>query len=245
MTFDDRVTISTPEGVSLEMVLAGLGSRFAAGLLDVVIELSALYALFLVFASFDSAAAAAILYVLVFLVLFGYDVFFETVNQGRTPGKMAAGVRVVRIGGAPIGFLASAVRNLLRIVDGFSIVTFVLAPVGMITIVASRRNQRLGDLAAGTVVMRERKAAPAAVLGVAAYAPDAPFLSWDVSAVTADEVATIRRFLDRRATLTAQARAQLGWDLATRVRTKVAGAPDHWHPEAFLEGIVAAKAARG
>jgi uncharacterized RDD family membrane protein YckC len=242
-TFDDRVTIATPEGVELELVLAGLGSRFTAALLDVVIQLGAIFALAIVLApGGDSGYVLAAFFVAAFLILFAYDIVLETWNRGRTVGKLAAGLRVVRTGGEPIGFLTAAVRNFLRLAD-FLPAFYV---VGVITILVTSRNQRLGDLAAGTLVVRERRPA---VMPAATYLPaapaDAPFLEWDVSGVSADDLATLRQFLDRRISLNPGARAHLATDLAARVRPKVVGAPDGWHPESFLEAVVAAKTARG
>jgi uncharacterized RDD family membrane protein YckC len=242
-TFDDRVTIATPEGVELELVLAGLGSRFMAALLDVVIQLGAIFALAIVFAPVgDSGYVLAAYFIAVFLVLFSYDIVLETWNRGRTVGKLAAGLRVVRTGGEPEGFLTAAVRNFLRLAD-FLPVFYV---VGVITILVTSRNQRLGDLAAGTLVVRERR--PSAVPATGYLPPasaDAPFLEWDVSGVSTEDVATLRQFLDRRLSLQPPARAHLATDLAARVRPKVVGAPDGWHPESFLEAVVAAKTSRG
>ena len=254
MSFDDRVTISTPEGVDLDIVLAGLGSRFAATLLDLVIQIGAIIALGMALGlGADSGYVAAMYFVLVFLVLFAYDIVFETWNNGRTIGKLAAGIRVVRRGGQPVHFMASTVRNLVRIVDFLPL----FYGIGMISVIVTKHNQRLGDLAAGTYVVRERRttaptAAPRAMPApTRGWAPpptvDAAYMRWDVSLVTADDVATVRRFLERRASLEPHARAQLGWELATRLRAKVAGVDDQGPPtpEAFLEGVAAAKAARG
>ncbi len=244
------MTIATPEGIDLEVDLAGVGTRFLAGLIDGLVQIGLLLVAGLVLAAISDVAqglALAFFFIVLFLVVFGYDVAFEILNSGRTPGKAALGLRVVRLGGGRITFLASVVRNLLRLVDGFSLVSFPLCPVGVGSILATRRDQRLGDLAAGTVVTRDRPRAVGtpATLQPAAYAPDAPFLGWDVSAVTLDELATVRRFLERRGALAPDARARLGWELAERLRPKIAGLPTGWHPEAVLEGIVAAKAARG
>jgi uncharacterized RDD family membrane protein YckC len=242
-TFDDRVTIATPEGVELELVLAGLGSRFMAALLDVVIQLGAIFALAIVVAPVgDSGYVVSAYLVAVFLILFAYDVVLETWNRGRTVGKLAAGLRVVRTGGDPEGFLTACVRNFLRLVD-FLPAFFV---VGVIAIVVTSRNQRLGDLAAGTFVVRERRPATTAAATHLPPAPtDASFVEWDVSGVSAEDVATLRQFLDRRLSLQPAARAHLATDLAARVRPKVVGAPDGWHPESFLEAVVSAKTSRG
>jgi uncharacterized RDD family membrane protein YckC len=216
-TLDDRVTIATPEGIELELVLAGVGSRFAASLVDVAVQLGSIFALAVVLGPLGSNGfVVAVFLVAVFLILFGYDIALETWNRGRSIGKLAAGLRVVRVGGDPEGFLTAAVRNFLRIVD-FLPAFYV---VGVIAILVTGRNQRLGDLAAGTLVVRERR-----------------------PAVT--PAATLRQFLERRVSLSPGARAHLATDLAARVRPKVVGAPDGWHPESFLEAVVAAKTTRG
>ena len=240
-SLDDRVTIATPEGVELELILAGVGSRFAATLLDVVVQLGAIFALAIVLGPLGSNGYVIAVYlVAVFLILFAYDIVLETWNRGRSIGKLAAGLRVVRVGGDAEGFLTAAVRNFLRIVD-FLPAFYV---VGVVSILATRQNQRLGDLAAGTLVVRERRPA---VTPAATYFPPpaaAPYLEWDVSSVSPEDVATLRQFLERRVSLSPGARAHLATDLAARVRPKVVGAPDGWHPESFLEGVVAAKTAR-
>jgi hypothetical protein len=184
----------------------------------------------------------AVYFVLSFLVLFGYDVLFETLHSGRTPGKQLTGLRVVREGGAPVRFLTSAVRNLLRLVD--ILPTAYL--VGMISILATARNQRLGDLAAGTLVVRDRGGGGPSFASKSRVTTELPddAAAWDLSSVTADEVATVRRFLDRRAQLLPDARARLAYDLSIRLRPKVSGPADDLHPEVFLEQLSAAKAAR-
>lgn len=242
MTFDDRVTISTPEGVPLDLVLAGLGSRFIAAVVDGAIQGALLIALSLLLLTTNANGfAQAAFSILAFVVLLGYDVAFEVANAGRTPGKMATGLRVLRGDGRPVDFLSSAVRNILRLVD-FLPLFYV---TGAVMIVVTRQHQRLGDIAAGTIVVRERRAsAPTAPFTAPAALPDQSYLTWDVSGVSADEVSTVRRFLERRYSLTAAARYQLAWDLSARLRVKVTGPHDAWPPEPFLEAIVAAKDAR-
>ena len=251
MKYEDRVTIATPEGVDVDLTLAGIGSRFIASLIDTLIKLAAWigFGIFI----FGGAAllggggvanvGAAFFYVITFFIWFGYDILFETLASGRTPGKRWTGLRVVRLGGRPVGFVASSIRNMVRIVDFLP--SFYL--VGMIAAVATKMNQRLGDLAAGTVVVREK---PVTVEGTPLRSQIAPPLpvpltieTWDVSAITADELAMIRRFLERRTELTPQARGQLALDLARQLQPKVAGAPA-LPPEAFLEFVSVAKARR-
>lgn len=245
--YEDRISVATPEGVTLEATLAGVGSRFVAGVIDQLLRWSLLLALVALMAILEevvggggfSGAGLVVLIVAIFFVQFGYDVLFETLASGRTPGKRWTGLRVVKKGGTPVGFLASALRNILRIVD--SLPGFYL--VGILSVMFTANNQRLGDLAAGTIVVRERRQSTALPAG----SPPAPADSalYDVSAVSAEEVATVRRFLDRRATLTPEARDRLALDMASRLGPKVVGPPRQWEPEAFLEYLVAAKAARG
>ena len=250
MRYEDRVTIATPEGVDVDLTLAGIGSRFIASLIDTVIKLFVFIGFYIFLFGGTSligggevnAIGAAAFYVVSFFIWFGYDVLFETLASGHTPGKRWTGLRVVRIGGRPVGFLSSAIRNMVRIVDFLPS----LYLVGMIAVVSTRMNQRLGDLAAGTVVVREKrvpKAAPAPATP-ASPSPDGGLTeTWDLSAITQDDLAMIRRFLERRHELTPYARSSLAHDLAARFQPLVVGAPV-LPPETFLEQLSAAKSRR-
>ena len=249
MFYEDRISVATPEGVTLEVTLAGVGSRFVAGVIDQLLRWSLLLALITLLAILGdglgddglSGAGTVAIIVAIFFVQFGYDVLFEVLASGRTPGKRWTGLRVVKKGGTPIGFLASCLRNIMRIVD--SLPGFYL--VGILSVMFTANNQRLGDLAAGTIVVRERRQSTALPPHAASGPAPADSALYDVSAVSAEEVATVRRFLDRRAALTPEARDRLARDMATRLGPKVVGPPRQWEPEAFLEYLVAAKAARG
>jgi uncharacterized RDD family membrane protein YckC len=258
--YEDRIAIPTPEGIDVELTLAGIGSRFIAALIDGLIKIGLLIAL--VFALFGGAALVAsagapaegssyiglaLFFVASFLITFGYDVLFETLGGGRTPGKRWTGLRVVRAGGHPVGFMASTIRNLMRLVDGLpGFFPFTFYGVGVVSIAVTRLNQRVGDVAAGTLVVREvrSEAAPTLIPQAGGVPPPAPDLAtWDVSAITNNEMATVRRFLQRRHQLTPQARGQLATELAARLRPKVGGAPA-MADERFLENIDTAKAHR-
>jgi uncharacterized RDD family membrane protein YckC len=253
VSYEDRISIATPEGVDLEVTLAGLGSRFIAFLIDQTIQWGALLAI--VFGGLaavespdgDSFVVFGIVTALSFFLLqFAYPVLFETLGSGRTPGKRWTGLRVVKVGGGPVTFLTSAIRNILRLVDGLP----GLYLVGTISVLATERNQRLGDLAAGTVVVRDRVGgrapkAPAWAGAQLRAQPSDETALWDVSAVTSEEVATVRRFLERRTTLADDARGRLAQDLALRLRPKVVGPDDDMHPEEFLLELAALKATRG
>lgn len=260
MSYEDRISIATPEGVELDVTLAGLGSRFVATFIDQAIQWAILLALSiglaftagtLIDAEADVGDSTLLLFgalfvLVVFLVQVFYSVAFETWAGGRTPGKRWTGLRVVKVGGGPVTFTASMIRNLLRLID--------ILPggylVGMVAIVASTRNQRLGDMAAGTIVVREltggRQAkVPAWAQPQVHHLPSEEAKAWDVSAVTTEELVAVRRFLERRATLTTEARARLAHDLAIRLRPKVVGPDDELHPEQFLLDLAAVKATRG
>jgi len=237
---DNRVSFATPEGVTLELVLAGLGSRFLARLLDTVIQLALVAALAIaVNASGSPGWLQAIAIVLTFLIVFAYDIILETLNNGRTVGKLAAGIRVVGRNGEPVRFLASAVRNIARILDFLPL----LYLIGTISIVTTPRGQRVGDLAAGTIVARDRFPGLAHAPAPLTVTP-AAVATWDVSAVTPNELQAVRHFLDRRLELRWAARSYFAVDLANRLGPKVAGVPANSHPEYVLEGIVVAKQSR-
>jgi uncharacterized RDD family membrane protein YckC len=239
--FEDRLAIATPEGVEIELTLAGLGSRFIAGLIDFFIRLLPLIALLVLIDPRDEAIGAAIFALADFGMQFFYYVLFETLGGGRTPGKRAVGLRVVRSGGRPVTFVRSMLRNIMRVIDAIG---FYL--IGMLSIFITNNNQRLGDLAADTLVVRDRHGdrrhgeAPSSV--GTTYDPG-PADNWDVSAVSAADVATVRSFLERRSSLNARARKELAWQLARKLQPLVGGAnePDD---ERFLEMLVAAKARR-
>jgi uncharacterized RDD family membrane protein YckC len=228
------------------MVLAGLGSRFLARLLDTLIQVACIIALAIIAALAGAAIggyAPAFAAIGIFLALWGYDVAFETLASGRTPGKRAAGIRVVGMRGEPVSFRASAVRNIVRL---FEIVFFLYLPA-VIAILLTRHDQRLGDLAAGTVVAREKfggHEAPTLTTFAAITVAPAMVATWDVSAITTDEVQTLRRFLDRRLELPWHVRAYLAQELVHRLAPKVTGLPADAYPEFVLEGIVVAKQSR-
>jgi uncharacterized RDD family membrane protein YckC len=245
--YEDRITIPTPEGVSLELTLAGLGSRTVAGALDLVFKglLVGLLLIVLVAAMGDGVAVIAPAAGLTMLL---YDVLFETLGGGRTIGKRMGGLRVVRSSGRPVDLVASMIRNVLRLVDGMPLSYL---PT-IVSIVVTQRNQRPGDLAADTVVIRDRRAvdrvqpgfgAPAAI-AVPVAEPATAGASWDVSAVPAEDLATVRAFLERRHGLAGEARVRLAAQLDGALRPRVGGAEES-DPERFLEILYDAKRARG
>jgi hypothetical protein len=191
-------------------------------------------------ASSSAGTVRAVAIVLTFLLTFAYDEPFEVLNHGKTPGKAAAGIRVVGRHGEPVRFLSSAVRNILRIVDFLP----VLYLTGASSIVATSRDQRLGDLAGGTLVTRDRFPGLAGITPAPITVPAQAVYAWDVSAVEPDELDVVRHFLDRRLSLGWPVRMYFANSLAARLGPKIAGAPYGAHPEYLLEGIVVAKQVR-
>jgi uncharacterized RDD family membrane protein YckC len=251
MELEDRMTLSSAEGIDLHLVLAGISSRTAAAVLDLMLQVVAVLLVSLVASPFGDAGRA-IFAVGSFAVLLGYPIVAEAFG-GRTLGKAAMGIAVVSSDGTPCTFVAAVVRNVVRLVDALPGVYL----VGYISILATRRNQRVGDLAAGTLVVR-RGRLQHTVGGPVAFdaglhppagwggptGPTPETLGWDVVAVTADEVAAVRSFLVRRGELDPAHRANLAQTLAFQLLPKVAGVPLEGGPEAFLERVVTAKLSR-
>lgn len=237
--FEDHVQVATPEGVELDLHLAGLGSRMLAGGLDLLLKGVVVLALAVGLGVLGDLGVALVV-ALAFAVVYGYDVLFEVLAAGRTPGKAATGLRVVRDDGTPVGLRDSAVRNLARVLEGPG----TMYVVGSLAILLTRRNQRLGDVAGRTLVVRDRRAADRVAATPVPAAAAAAAGAGDVSAVTGEELAAVRAFLARRETLERHARARLAAQLAEHLRGKVAGAPPGADDEALLEWVAAAKAAR-
>ena len=140
MELEDRITIATPEGLELEVQLAGLGSRFIAGITDLIIQVVLVVVLggsHGVISGGGHLDAAAFV-IGAFLVVFGYPIGFEVLARGRTPGKRFTHLRVVREGGTAVDLPASAIRNFMRLIDG---PTLMYIPT-VVSIMATRRNQR-------------------------------------------------------------------------------------------------------
>ena len=241
MQYEDTRTIATPEGVELRLRLAGVGSRFAAGTIDFTLKAAVvLVAALAAGVSLGGVPALVAGGVGLLFAMVLYDILFEVRAGGRTPGKRVLGLRVVLVDGRPVGLRASSVRNVLRLVEGLPL-SYVPA---IVSILVTPANQRLGDLAAGTVVVHEAKAG-AAPTPAATPAPAAAYTeTWDVSAVTDRELAAVRDFLRRRGEFTPAARRALAERLAGALAGRVAGVGNELPPERFLEDLAAAKASR-
>jgi len=209
--------IETPENVELQRKLAGIGTRFIAGLLDnlilfVIFLILGILGLFAGLAGLEFGGDVAgvvigFLIVVMFVVYWGYFVFFEMVTNGQSPGKKSQRIRVVKDGGGAITFTDIAIRNLLRAVDilgGYA--------VAGICMFITRKSQRLGDLAAGTVVILE------AVSDYSARAGRKKHVQWEEEAtaevlratqLTPEEYRALRNYWQRRNELSLPARRRL------------------------------------
>jgi uncharacterized RDD family membrane protein YckC len=149
----------SPEKVYLKLNLAGIGSRFAACFIDGIFSGLIVAFIAIVFTFFGTVMAkhfvtqwlVAILIVVAFIVGNAYFIVFETIWNGQTPGKRFIKLRVVQVNGASVTFMMVLIRNLLRVIDGLPI----SYGIGILSVCFSGKNQRIGDLAAGTVVIRE------------------------------------------------------------------------------------------
>lgn len=150
MLLDTRQSLETPEGALLPLTPAGFGVRILAQLLDILIRFGITAVIFIVL-SLLGGMGVGIALILTFLLEWFYPVFFEVTRQGRTPGKKWMGIRVVNDDGTPITFGPSLLRNLLRVVDFLPM----LYLTGIIASLCNRQFKRLGDLAAGSMVIYE------------------------------------------------------------------------------------------
>lgn len=167
------LVVATPERITFDYQLAGAGSRFLAQLIDFPVQLAialvaGIASLFVYYATRGSnAATGALLGLLLFLDVWGYFAISEAVWSGRTLGKLVFGLRVVGDRGEPVRVSQAIIRNLVRVADFLP----VLYAVGVIALFVGGRGKRLGDLVAGTVVVRERAAISLSQLVTALRSP--------------------------------------------------------------------------
>lgn len=221
----------------MELDIAGPGSRMIAAIIDTAIQFAALllFSMVMVASGVDGGGAVAVAVVL-FLLLWGYYPVSEALWNGQTIGKRAQRLRVVRTDGQPVTIGPVLVRNLVRIVD-FLPAYYV---VGLVTMVLTKRSQRLGDLAAGTVVARDRPLPPPVPL---AWAPS-HHAAVDTAGLTEREYELIRGFLERRHALAPAARQELAARIAEVLRSNAHGAATGLPDEAFIEAAAHAYRAR-
>jgi uncharacterized RDD family membrane protein YckC len=235
------------EAVTLDVRPAGIASRGLALLVDAVIQGALTFGLTIVAVAsslhMNDATAQAIALVLYVLIVLGYPVGFETLAHGRTPGKMALGLRVVRDDGGPIRFRHAFVRGLVGVVldrPGISLGVLALVPM-----LFSSRSKRLGDIAAGTMVLQER-----VPVRIAAPPPMPAHLeAWaatlDLSRVDDELASQVRQFLGRAGQLAPWAREDFGNRLVAVVATRTGGGPPPGMPGGtYLSAVLAERRRR-
>ena len=241
-----RHGVETPEHVDVHFELAGIGSRLAAALLDLLLMLLALLILALVFDAVVGQTGktvrgwlAALMLLLVFFVVWGYFTLFEALNGGRTPGKQALGIRVVMDTGRPITPAAAVVRNLVRILD-----TYFVPPLlpALLTIFLHRSNKRPGDIAAGTIVVRDRPTdwtlggGAALQTGAATQPADEP-IETGPPELSEQEFRLLDRFLGRLNELAPDVQVRITADLVRRFEGRIPRR--NADPEAYLVTVFA------
>ena len=191
----------------------------------------------------------AVMIIVLFLVFAGYFIFFEWLWNGQTPGKRLLKLRVIREDGRPITLWEAIARNLLRIFDAVPGFVLPVYSIGLITIFLSGRDQRIGDMFAGTVVIRERTdEAPTFAETFSNPIADAAFrrvqkptsFQADTSAITESEIEVAESFLRRRWDLTERQRLWMAWRVALPLMYKIKPSYDlqDFTYEGFLEELV-------
>lgn len=240
------------EGVRLALAPAGVGSRVIATTIDAALQIVAVVVLVLLDVAFagsaDTAAVEAALIVEAILVLAGYPIISEWLTRGRTVGKLALGLRVTRDDGGPIGFRHALVRGLAGLILEKPGLLFPLTTVaGLITMSASSREKRIGDMLAGTVVLNERSA-PQALAPLPQWVPP-PLQHWVMSLdmhLLDDRLAlSARQFVARAHGMTQAAQGALGEDLRHRVLAVTSPPPPAGTPTpALLLSVLAERRRR-
>ncbi|MEN6355646.1 MAG: RDD family protein [Armatimonadota bacterium] len=224
-----QVTVVTPENVRIEYELAGLASRAGAAIIDLLLQgllilvVMSVRVLLSEYGKWPGTSwANALLAIASFVMWYGYYVYFETAWNGQSPGKRYARMRTIREGGMPIDFASAAVRNLVRIVDMIPGIYL----VGLISVLSSNRNKRLGDFAAGTLVVKERsewmrdQVRQSQEEVTPAQYPEAEYVR-NIELVSPDEFEAIQRFVERKAELDETVREQLASKMAAPLMAKL------------------------
>jgi uncharacterized RDD family membrane protein YckC len=256
----DQLSIETPELVAIDMPVAGIGSRFVALFIDYLIWAVAIIAFILFVAFVDPSLShfsklgekweTAISIFVPFVLYWGYFTLFEAFWNGRTPGKKLAKIRVIQRSGRGIGLFESMTRNFLRIVDQFP---FCYA-VGAVCIFLTKQHQRLGDLAAGTLVVHEREhlttvssrdASRTFTSGLFESAPASEprprgfeVATSGVQLLGSADLEVLEGFFARRLDFSLETREQLAQRIASAIRAKSGlEAPPGVSTDIFLEEI--------
>ena len=239
----EKLTIDTPEQISLEYPLAGLGSRFLALVLDSLLQgaiaLVVVLIVILLMPGMDALSPEGVKWLIAFwifvgfLLYWGYFALFETIWKGQTPGKRVLGLRVIKENGGSIGASEAMSRNLLRAIDSLGGYA-----VGILTIFLNKQNKRLGDYVAGTVVVHEHAAKEAQPYwNTRETSSDALYTVQDMRP---EEVEVLESFLARRIELEPQVRYRLAAQMAERMASRLNLPPEQQpkNAEDLIEAVV-------
>jgi uncharacterized RDD family membrane protein YckC len=255
---EETLVIETPERVPLHFALASIGNRFLACAVDHTIQILILTLMYIAFSivgdatnMFDQVMDApkwvrAVLIIILFLIWTSYFIFFEWLWNGQTPGKRWLKLRVIREDGRPITFWEAMVRNLLR---NFDIMPFPFYSIGLIAVFINSKDQRSGDMIAGTVVVREREAeAPTFDQVFAAPVSDSAYrrtfrpaqFTADLNRLTEAEIEVVETFLRRRWDMPDVPRQWMAWRVAMPLMYKLRPPYDlaTFTYEGFLEELL-------
>jgi len=266
---EETLIIETPERVPLAFALASIGNRFLAVAIDHFIQYLSIfivaYALlnlagsgFSSITESESASALlsempkwtiALMILFLFAIFSGYFVVFETIWNGQTPGKKLLRLRVIREDGRPITIWEALARNLLRVFDAIPGFVLPFYSIGLIAIFLSHRDQRVGDMFAGTVVIRERAdEAPTFAETFSTNLTDSALIrvqpktlfDADIRGVREDEIEVVETFLRRRFDLNEKQRTWMAWRVALPIMYKIKPQYDAatFSYEGFLEELV-------
>ena len=225
----DRITIDTPEQITLEFPLAGVGSRFMAIALDTVIQfiiyLAGIFALVglerfspsfpLWFRWIPVSWAPALVILMFFCIYWGYFAFFEVIWKGKTPGKRLAGIRAIKETGRALNVYEVIGRNLMRAVDAFP----GLYLVGIVSVMISRQNQRLGDLLVGSIVVHDKAPEQVRIDWSATSANGTEALP-ELNKISSEELILIETYLQRRDSFDLATRDATAYKIASRITAK-------------------------
>jgi len=242
----EKIKILTPEHIELEYELAGIGSRFVAIVIDLIIQFGISAVLFLAMVissptilddglySIFSSIFSSIMFILIAVIFMGgYFILFEIIWSGQTPGKRVAQIQVIKDTGEPVGFLGVLLRNILRIVD-FLPVYYIL---GVIMIIVNKQNKRVGDIVAKTIVVKLKSNLEPVVLPNLKVTSD---IDVDITRINEEEYGLIRDFIIRRWDLKPEARLLLAQKISYPLMKKLSVDPADVDIEEFLE-VVAVK----
>lgn len=239
----DGVDLLTPEGVSLNFRGAGIGSRILARAVDIALQLILLI-LFGIVAGLvgliGSFRSAQILYILLYiLIIFGYPAVFESRYKGKTLGKKILGIKVITLSGEPLSFSKASLRSLIGLIETFFF--FICIPFALFT----KNGQRLGDLAAGTVVIKEKKTIQIPIR----FAPPSGMEDYcktlDTSLLTPAQYSLTREYLFRARGLRFESREALADEFAHAISKQTKNViPANMHPGYFVYASVVAHQSR-